>query len=359
MNNSHYQNLLNLVKNNKNFYMNDLKNNDYPNYTFRVFNYKSPVYEDFLEPGALECRGIMYRIDENENVTLVCRPPQKFFNLNENPFTQNLDLNDIVEMYEKHDGCLISTFIHDDKLFLKSKSAISSEMITDAKRLLTPEMISTIMTKYKDCTVNMEYCSKKFKITLDYPEPTLFVLNIRKIETGEYIPHDEIENNFKNIAKRIPIVSPSSIREMTGIEGYVARFKNGLLVKMKTDWYVKKHSQKAELTIRDLFNLSVNDELDDYISLYPSYRDKINFTQKFISDTMKSVLFIVDTEYPKYKDLPKKDFIVATKNKFNTKIKKIAFNAMVELMDGNIPNYKKHILKSDLFNDYKKLIVEV
>ena len=95
---------------------------------YRIFNYGMfASYTSFLQPGALECRGIMFEIDkDNVPIRLACLPMEKFFNLHENPSTMNLNLaEEVVEIQEKADGSLMSTYIHNNQLRLKSKGSSS------------------------------------------------------------------------------------------------------------------------------------------------------------------------------------------------------------------------------------------
>ena len=46
----------------------------------RIFNYRMASYSDWLKPGALECRGIMFVMDGDTPVKLASRPMEKFFN---------------------------------------------------------------------------------------------------------------------------------------------------------------------------------------------------------------------------------------------------------------------------------------
>ena len=47
----------------------------------RIFSYNYAAYSDWLLPGALESRGIMFELDENDQpVRIMARPMEKFFN---------------------------------------------------------------------------------------------------------------------------------------------------------------------------------------------------------------------------------------------------------------------------------------
>lgn len=49
----------------------------------RVFSYHIANYSDWILPGALECRGIMFEMDGEKPVRIMSRPMEKFFNVGE------------------------------------------------------------------------------------------------------------------------------------------------------------------------------------------------------------------------------------------------------------------------------------
>lgn len=47
----------------------------------RIFSYNYASYSDWLKPGALEARGIMFELDDDDQpVRIMARPMEKFFN---------------------------------------------------------------------------------------------------------------------------------------------------------------------------------------------------------------------------------------------------------------------------------------
>lgn len=51
--------------------------------TYRIFSYQYVSYEDWLKPGALDCRGIMFELVDDKPVNITARPMKKFFNVGE------------------------------------------------------------------------------------------------------------------------------------------------------------------------------------------------------------------------------------------------------------------------------------
>ena len=102
---------------------------------FRVFSYHIASYTDWTQPGSLECRGIMFEMDFDKPVRIASRPMHKFFNLNENPFTMNLDLSKAEFAMTKEDGSLVSSYIDKGYVYLKSKTSIFSDQALSASSL--------------------------------------------------------------------------------------------------------------------------------------------------------------------------------------------------------------------------------
>lgn len=83
-----YEDLMKLTSENEAFYFKDFELDDI---TYRIFNYRLTKHLDFLEPSALECRGIMFEVYGDIPLKLSSRPMKKFFNHNE----ISLNTNDI------------------------------------------------------------------------------------------------------------------------------------------------------------------------------------------------------------------------------------------------------------------------
>ena len=170
-----FNNLMTLCDSNDAFYFAD---QELHGRTYRIFNYRLATYTHFLEKDSLECRGIMFEIDGDGNATRLAAHPQiKFFNLNENPFTMDLDITDgSIERIElKEDGSLMSSFVYDDKgharLGIKSKGSLHSDQCAmtykylERNRALEEELRLIGKEGY---TVNMELTSPNNRIVLNY-----------------------------------------------------------------------------------------------------------------------------------------------------------------------------------------------
>ena len=135
-----YQDLISLCKKDEGFYYKDVQ---FESIKYRIFNYNLCSYEQFHQcPSALNCRGTMFNITDQENVRLVCLPPEKFFNYEEGDGHRIHASGVFGVQMEKLDGSLISTYIHtidgmQSTVRLKSKASLISSQAVQAATLLT------------------------------------------------------------------------------------------------------------------------------------------------------------------------------------------------------------------------------
>lgn len=79
-----YSNLMKLCSERDLFFF---KDHELDEMTYRVFSYHMGSYSDWVQPEALECRGVLFRINDGNSdvVELVSLPFPKFFNIFEIP----------------------------------------------------------------------------------------------------------------------------------------------------------------------------------------------------------------------------------------------------------------------------------
>lgn len=326
-----YNNLMELVQTNEAFYFADFEDG----VRYRIFNYRLASYSDFLKPGALECRGVMFEIHGEgygaTPVRLASLPMEKFFNLNENPFTMNLDLSTVVELELKADGSLMSTYLHPSKtgeieLRLKSKGSIASEQCLHAMKLLARDENRDFFNELRDiamfgATVNMEWCAPQHRIVLGYEKPQLSVLNVRLNATGQYLSHDDLwayPKVAEHLIERLTTGDPERfiklIPDMQGIEGYVLRLASGQRVKIKTAWYLALHHTKDSINSpRRLFEAVLEEATDDMKSMFhddPLAIKMIAEMETFVEKHFNHMVDTVERFYERNKGLDRKDYAI-------------------------------------------------
>lgn len=245
----------------------------------RIFSYHIANYSEWIKPGALECRGIMFEMKDSAPVRIMARPMEKFFNLNENPLSMNLDMSTAMFYTTKEDGSLISSFVDQGVLGVKSKTSLYSVQAQKAGAWLSAqvELRDRVLQLAKDgYTVNFEYVGPDNRIVLPYEVAHMRILNIRHTKTGEYVGLDEIHADAVLRPYMVEVFDSSvcsddwveKVRKMEGIEGYIIAFPDKM-VKLKTAWYVALHHTKDSINSNSrLAECCVNSASDDLRGLF-------------------------------------------------------------------------------------------
>lgn len=295
-----YNDLMELVGDGSNgfYFVDHLSPNGQP---LRVFAYHVASYSDWLNPSALEARGIMFEINTDGSYKeIVSRPMEKFFNVNENPFTMvdKLLFERVDSVMDKVDGSLISTYKLGDQVGLKSKTSITSAQALAASRYLKEPVNAVLYDFCHQCaqdevTVNMEWVAPNNRIVLEYSEARLVILNLRDNITGEYISFDDIPNAIIQrikpwlVAEYDPSIASDpdfleNIKGMAGIEGVIVRMANHQHVKLKTQWYVDLHQTKDSISLpKRLVKTILNNNHDDLYALFSDDQATIDRIREF------------------------------------------------------------------------------
>ncbi len=358
-----------LVKNNEAFYFVD---QELDGLWYRIFSYRLASYTDFLAPGAVECRGVMFEIEKFEDggdvepYRVASMPMQKFWNLNENPNTMDLDLSKIKEMTLKADGSLISTYLHNGEVRLKSKTSLSSDQAIAAMKWLDkPENVSLKRdlrylcydNALGNCTVNMEWCAPDNRIVIGYENPHLTILNVRDNLTGQYIDAATIFKKYWDLAefwitKCLPNPGRetyaefvSHIPQMTGVEGYVIELESGQRVKIKTEWYLVQHRAKDSINSpRRLFEAVVEEAIDDLRTLFATDPIVIKMIEEMelkVDKIYNHLVSTVEKFYETNKHLDRKEYAILGQ----AELERLYFSLAMNLYLKKDPEYKPWLKK--------------
>lgn len=368
-----YTNLMSLVDSNEAFYYGDREMDDR---VYRLFNYRLASYTDFLNPGAIECRGIMFDVTDPEDVKLVSMPMEKFFNLNENPATMDLDLTTVVDVELKADGSLISTYMHwatgngegykDDELRLKTKGSLESDQAIDAMKYINkPEHAAfkhaLTYLSIMDMTVNMEWCAPHNRIVIGYLDPVLTVLNVRNNRDGEYVDiFGDITGEWNNEPVDLqpirdayieklnvddPVHFTQSIPDMEDVEGYVIKLASGQRVKVKTLWYLVQHRAKDSINVpRRLFEAVLAEATDDLRTLFHDDElviRRIEEMELFVEGKYNHLVDQVERFYERNKHMERKEFAILGQKE----LIKMHFGLAMSKYTGKDVNYKEFMAK--------------
>ena len=129
-----------------------------------------------------------------------------------------------------------------------------------------------------EMTPTFEWCSRSNRIVIDYPNDQMILLAIRRNESGEYLSMSQME--VLADPYRVPIVDQwqgtvngiddfvKQAQTLEGEEGYVIRFSDGHMLKVKNMWYMQLHKIKALLEFeKDVWRLILDEKQDDLKSV--------------------------------------------------------------------------------------------
>ena len=262
--------------------------------------------DTFDSAAARECRGIVFAGPD-----VVGRPLHKFFNVNEREETllKNLDWSKVVRVMDKRDGSMIHTVSTMDGILLKSKKSFESDVALAADTWMNNEpglnvfrLAMRMSALNKTCI--FEWTAPSARIVLFYPEAELQLLHIRDNVTGAYMEAEDLnkwakEFNVKvveevdlskygvDITKMDTAAAEHLHKTVEGVEGWVFQFEDGNMVKLKTDWYIKRHHAMTFIRERDIAQLVLDEGLDDMKAMLVS--ENVNISR--ILEIERNVVF--------------------------------------------------------------------
>lgn len=293
----------------------------------------------FDDEWSRECRGIVF---DTQIGWVSGRPLHKFFNLNERAESrvENLDWSKVVRVMDKRDGSMIHTVCMDwGDMKLKSKKSFESDVAIAAQKFYDSKENFVRFGNFlnnQNATAIFEYTAPDARIVLFYPQPELKLLHIRNNGDGRYWSPSELQwihNNFD-----IPLVDEVDeffetveVNEMgclfetrfnvqkmleaaktrEDIEGWIVQFADGNMVKVKTEWYLKRHRAMTFLRERDIAQLVLDEGLDDLKSLLAGEGVNLKEILEIEAKVLEMVRILnhsVNTVVAENSNLSRKDF---------------------------------------------------
>lgn len=250
---------------------------------------------------ARECRGIVF---DAETGAVTGRPFHKFFNLGEREETQPhvVDWSKVVRVMDKRDGSMIHSVNDNGTIRIKTKKSFNSDVAVSVQTWLAGDSVEAANARalladeqLKFQTVIFEWTSPQDRIVLAYDKPSLVLLHVRDNVTGKYMETldlqvlssyynvplvDEVDEFFETVEinemgciaeRRFNIkkmIEAAATRE--GVEGWIVQLEDGEMIKVKTEWYLARHKVMTFLRERDIAELVMNEQVDDFKSLLSS-----------------------------------------------------------------------------------------
>ena len=221
-----------------------------------------------------ELRGIIF--DEHGNI--ISRRLHKFFNVNERDETlsRNINFSRPHVILEKLDGSMITPFMSGGVIRWGTKMGITDVAKPVEEWVKDHPGYIDFAASCIDAGVTpiFEWCSNKQRIVVDHPKDRLVLIAVRDNITGEYESYDALCVNGKVFEMEVVrafvgnVVSMQHLidecKNIEGMEGWVVRFDDGHMVKVKGDWYVRMHKTKDGLSQeKTVIDMIINEKIDD------------------------------------------------------------------------------------------------
>jgi RNA ligase len=270
-----------------------------------------------------ECRGLIF---DTETGNIISRPYHKFFNVGEKEETQlnKINLYEPHVVLEKLDGSMIRPIPTKEGFFLATKAGITDISQQAEVFIADKPHYATFIHKcfQRNITPIFEWCSRKNRIVVDYPEDQLILTGLRYVFEGSYVTY-EIMKSYAS-AWNIPVVKAvdglavqnielfvKQVREWDDGEGVVVRFDTGHMIKVKADDYVLRHKSKDAIgQEKNVLQTILEDSVDDLVPLLtPEDAERIQRFQNAFWASVEDVSYEMaqkflsgNTVYPDKKD---------------------------------------------------------
>lgn len=250
-----------------------------------VFDYLLATYPDFKNPvkenpdlQAFELRGLCFTHNEDESVHRRYILLHKFFNLNQCDDYQYTDVKSkkITQVMDKMDGSVIRFIeLPNGKVVSKSKTFFGNDQTEMADQVYSQS--KELQSFVKDTLDNnlcaiFELTSPYNRIVLPYQKTQLTLLQLRDETTGEYLDiysHPIVKKYNIPLVALADSTSLDSLIEQKStkenIEGWIITFNDGQKIKLKTEWYCKKHGLLTEkLSLENsIMEMILDNTIDD------------------------------------------------------------------------------------------------
>ncbi len=346
-------------------------------YKLAAFNYFICGWNDFANPlpnrpevNAFDLRGVTFVFNKDGSLWKTFFMLPKFFNLNQVDSTQYGIVKDkeICSITEKEDGSLVAfMMLPNGKLFSKTIGSFTSEQSELAYNLLytneehvlwVKEMLKTGYTPL------FEYVSWDNRVVLKYAKPQIRFIGMRDNIIGTYYSAPEIHSSF--IPKDMKVVEEvkgtldgliEEAKTAQGKEGWVIKFTDEQLIKLKTAWYFIKHKCKEDAERENIIIKMILDEtIDDLLSQLEDkeFKDQINQIQKIILDYFNKKSLEIEELCKLYKG-DRKEFVLKYKSNpnfsfaiqhiFNNKDIRISIKEYLEKRTRKLNNAREFVEK--------------
>lgn len=261
-------------------------------------------YEDYQVPSFVaEGTEDHYR----SQFQVVSRAFDRFFNEGEKKIPCKVDK---LSFHEKLDGSLVTLFSHDGYWFYRTKSMIMPENSINGFDKTWRELIEEALgwehlplrSLSEGVSYIFEVVSPENRVVTRYNKPEAFLLAMRSSEgiyAVDWVVKETAEKYNWSLPKTFSFNSwedcKVAAKELRNLEeGYVGYLKGVPTVKVKNPAYVAAHHMRGEglLTPKRVVDLILMNEVDEYLSVFPEDKGKIEPYQHANFNLFHSVLWV-------------------------------------------------------------------
>lgn len=292
---------------------------------FTIVNYIVTKEDSFDHPILRECRGLIFGLDGK----VIARRYHKFFNVGEKEETlpANISMTDPHVILDKLDGSMVTPipvqFNGKTHYRWGTKMGITSIGMDVEKYVVECPKYDLFVREldggqWNAVTPIFEWCSRSNKIVIDHPEDKLVLTAVRYNESGIYMPYSAMKS-FAGIYD-IPVVEAfdpvvdldafvERTRALEDTEGFVVRFLDGHMVKVKCDWYVNLHRIVSSMAKeRHIILMILDNKLDDIKPfLNDEQKNRLGDYEKDFWAEIERNRKIIQKTYIRMKDYSSKD----------------------------------------------------
>lgn len=291
-----------------------------------VLNYDQ-IESPKSDPVVVECRGLILDLDYN----VVSRSFDRFFNLGEQPQTQeHLDWNK-AECFEKVDGSLIKIYCWKGKWYVSTRGTAFAESGVNGFNITFKELVLRAL----DCneeqfqarcdmfleptvTYICELTAMENRVVTRYQGTTLWFLAARSNVTGRFVEKGLVNGvgikdikSFRFGTVEQCVETAKNLKDLN--EGYVVYQDDVPVCKVKSPAYVAVHHIRGNGTLNPnrIMQLVLMGEQDEYLKYFPE--DTSYFTPYM--EALDVVLELIQSSWEQCKDVEdQKEFALLVKD---------------------------------------------
>lgn len=230
-----------------------------------------------------------------------------FFNLGEFPETDAvLDFEEDHLITQKVDGsCIFPIYVKEQDFVLGTRAGVTDISQMAVEFISDKPHYSEFINWCRSCDMTpiFEFCSRKNRVVIDYPEDMLILTGIRHIKTGVISHRVAVESLVSKynipLVKQIKSIDSvgfsefqKSVKNLVDDEGVVITFTSGKMcghmIKLKSEQYCDRHHAVDSLKWdHDCVKLIVTGLIDDVIPMLAP--DRAEFIKNYAKGFMEAL----------------------------------------------------------------------